>query len=245
MIQQYLNFTKCGNILYMETDDNEYYSKLYKYWDQLNPIKYVNKSQYEIMNHPIRDAIVKVLRRGIVDKNQKNRKRHVLSMQELLNEVNELLSHGNEEHENLKNTRLYYHVDILITNNIIQEATVIKIGRHYQAYYCRTAKGFILLDEDYSLDRVKFNQMHSSLIAAINDDIEEKNVKSLLNTIEKKNKEILNLRDSWITENANLISRLDIDMIDFVKIIEWYYYVHPDLLSLYQKLGKMLRLPGF
>ncbi|MHA2251209.1 MAG: hypothetical protein ACXAD7_12670 [Candidatus Kariarchaeaceae archaeon] len=224
-------------------------SKLYAYWNDEGTVKIhklISLEDYlKIDENPVRKAIIHVLREGIEDKSEFNReskKRYAMSMYELLPLVNEYLKKSDEKNfKPVKQTALYYHRDELDKAGFIKFAAKFVEGKRIVEYYCRTAKVFMVQDEESPY--FQSQQLINQLIKQISPEADNDELLELYTDLNESMDEARRKSRLWIKENENILNSLDTDLIELSNVLlDTLAFTHPKLSSTFKKLSTFLRL---
>ena len=215
---------------------------LYEHWANIEIIKYISKDTYiELDRQPIRDAIIKVLREGLPEG---NKKRHVLSLKELLPLVNNYLGKDESQLESdkmpLKLTSLYYHRDKLIEDQLLVEVAKFLEGKRYVSYYGRTAKAYIGKGSEKEII-IKTTSFIRETIMTVNPEANYLELDSLLSELENKLTSMDDFMETWIKKNEIQLIKNDIDIIKLIDIFSPYFLLVPDLQPIFVRLGKLMK----
>ncbi|MCY3410745.1 MAG: helix-turn-helix transcriptional regulator [Candidatus Heimdallarchaeota archaeon] len=207
---------------------------LLNHWKQIPSVKYMEDEVFKFMDHPIRTALVKILRQGIQDGDDI---RHVMSLKELLPEINKELQRG--KNEKIPITTLYYHKDKLLEAGIIEDVHQVLQGKTMEAYYGRTGKGFIGTKQfSAEMDQV---QILKNVLLAKNPELKVKEIEEIYDTFLKHGRWLDGKINQWIKENENLIEKNNLDIIE---IYEMFYTINPVPLEFHMDRLKISELMG-
>ena len=215
---------------------------LYDHWENIEVIKYVSKDTYlELDQQPIRDAMVKTLREGL---QEGTRKRHVLSLKELLPLVNNYLGKDKSSLESgkkpLKLTALYYHRDKLIEDKLLVEVAKFLEGKRYVSYYGRTAKAFIGSDPENEW-MLRTISLFRDAILAVNPNVDLGELDSTLSELERQLESTDDFMEIWIKKNEIQLMKNDIDIIRIIDTFSPYIVLIPSLQPIFISIGKLLK----
>jgi len=194
-------------------------SILFTFWKNLPIIKMIPSESFEyIRSHPIREAIVQVLRTGI---EVEEGTRHALTMNELKEPVEKILQQ-NQPDATLKLTAMYHHRDILIEKGFIREIAEFLEGKRYNSYYGRTARAFIG-EYDFEAKSKETNELTVTIIQHLQPDIDIDQLKEQLLLLEQEKYANHLALLEWIKDHVNLINELDLDALEVYDVLSRYY----------------------
>ncbi|MCE7736189.1 MAG: hypothetical protein GPJ54_15010 [Candidatus Heimdallarchaeota archaeon] len=187
------------------------FADLFQLWKDIPVVQTLQSSQYlfKSTSQPIQNSILKILRKGISDDN--NKKRHFLT-------ANELLEAVNVEIEGLQNaikiSMLYYHLDKLQEFQLVEFVYYIE-GRHKRKYFGRTAKFYLFGDPKEMDEKVEqYFSPISKLILHYNPNADIEKYKQIVNQIRDEESEFSSSLVTWMRENHELLYELEIDALD-------------------------------
>jgi len=115
---------------------------LYDFWDSLPGVKVLNVPSKVFTSHPVRSAILRVLREGLLEDDEatppSKKARHALNTKEIRRLLRET------EDIEMSQTNLYFHINLMERAGLIQVVSRILEGRHKVAYYGRVARTCLL-----------------------------------------------------------------------------------------------------
>ena len=137
---------------------------LYNFWETLPPLKTIPKAEDDVYGHKVRLQIIKLLRNGIIDESEEKRRRRALNAREILSILKELKikdEEGGSKTKKISLQSLYFHLQKLEEAELIQTVTILRKGSHNTAYYGRTARIYL------HMDNVKHKKKISKAFSAI------------------------------------------------------------------------------
>ena len=194
-------------------------SEFFSYWNKLPRIKYVRVSDYiESTDKKLRRMIMQSLTTGIADTNPETGKpqiRRVLSVKEIKESINQLLS------DDILQSSLYFHLDKLEKNGLIQEVFTMRRGKRFTTFYGKTAHMLLFEGEDdyetLLFESLKDNNIHE-LLKEFNPKISPKAIsKSIQELIEASNSDIDEFNE-WVKSHETVINLSTHNIIDFYKL---------------------------
>ncbi|NHJ87441.1 MAG: hypothetical protein FK734_18405 [Asgard group archaeon] len=216
---------------------------LYNYWHKLPYFKTMdtlNLSQVE--ESEVSNFIIKYIRDGIEDEfgriNNLSR-RHAFSAKELHTAY---AKKWKDQNYSLSN--FHFHINSLVKDGYLQEIAKILEGRHYIAYYGRTAIAFIGQYDNIltaSTTQEIFNPI-KQLIKNMNPEISLEMIDQIVD------ENIISMQDfyyrlfSWIEDKYPLIYKSKIDIKDFLQIAGHFSFFHYEFAKTSQKIGSLLDL---
>ncbi len=229
--------------------DNER-SILYSYWHEdstidifkIIPLDIYRKNQEK----PITSQILDLLRKGIEDNSDLNihgRRRYALSIHDILTIINQNIdeSTSNDEFKPIKKTALYYHRDYLLDSGLIKEVATFLEGKRHVTYYGRTAKAFIVSEDEreYFHNPDEFRKT----ILQFNPKYNEKALDILMDTLASKMKVINHKTKVWLQTFQSDINKLDSDVFELTNLVhDVYAYTDQSITKLFAEIGKLLKI---
>ncbi|MHA2032269.1 MAG: hypothetical protein ACW99A_03955 [Candidatus Kariarchaeaceae archaeon] len=220
-------------------------SELYDYWKDLPQIKMLTAEQYNKSKGVIRQSINRILSIGLeVAKPGRSDtlKRHALTAKEIRSLV--------EKRTNLTigKSNLYFHLQELEKLGLIR---VIDIaisnkgrGKKYSAYYGRTAKLFRF---DHDVERMKeeldllYRDEFVNFLKEMNPSIFDADILDVINGIKKINKVENDPFFNWLKKYEFILSRNNIDLNAFGRLIIFLHIYDPSVLDRISKLRKLMK----
>jgi DNA-binding transcriptional ArsR family regulator len=220
---------------------------LYSFWESLPPLKIVTRPEEEVYGHKVRLFIIRILRKGILDQLDKNRRRRALNAREILSNLKNLQPEETKDEEEALKIKdislqsLYFHLQKLEEAELVQTVTILRKGSHNTAYYGRTARIFL------HTDLVKTEKKISEAFAAIkqfakvkNPDLNEEKIDDFRNrylTREKRRSERIS---KWVIQYESLIVENNIDLTSFFRFMEILDTINPENIQLLKELQDIL-----
>ncbi len=211
---------------------------LYDFWESLPAVAVREIPSKVFTSHPVRPAILKVMREGILDQDATDRnvqkRRYALKPKE----IRKLL--GEREDIEMSQTNLYFHLNILEKEGLIQVVSRILEGRHKVAYYGRVARTIIHRDPEESLETYKrrFEEMRRLMKVKRPDfEIEQ------LDILSEELLEMKLRRDQalgeWMARNEALMNAEGIDSLIIFKFLKVIDSTHPDYVRFFRKIADL------
>lgn len=214
------------------------YDDIYQLWKDIPIVQTLSSSQYlfKATNQPIQNAILKILREGIIDHNDK--KRHFLTANELLEAVNLEIEGIQKE---IKISMLYYHLDKLQEFLLVEFVYYIE-GRHKRKFFGRTAKFYLFSDTKKEKEKIEsFFSPISKLIMHYNPKSDIEQYKQIVNQIIDQEKLFSKLLVTWMRENHELLYELDIDAFDLFTSLSSFITSQELFSQLFQPLKREMK----
>ena len=196
-------------------------------------VKMVPPETYMAINdHTIRNAIVYVLRKGILHEDVA-RRRYVLNINEIVTEINALRQQkklpphlqGLRESKVVKKTALYHHRDVLVELDLIREVASVLEGKRYVTYYARTARAFIADSQDATkLDA--YNEFVRTSAKAIKPKSSDVELDLMLQAMTDARLAAHQAIVLWLEEHVDIINANDLDAL---QLYEFLMYIHPKM----------------
>ncbi|MHA2101672.1 MAG: hypothetical protein ACW99A_23730, partial [Candidatus Kariarchaeaceae archaeon] len=218
----------------MDNEEDRIYNwdDLYQLWKDIPIIKTSSDvMDFKTSSHPIQYAITKILRRGIEEKT--GRKRHFLTANELLDEVNK----RREGIDNpIKISMLYYHLDKLIEVEFVKYVYHVE-GRHKRKYFGRTAKFYLFSDSEKENDKMKqYFSPISKLLVHFNPEINVEKYEKYVDEIKEAQSAFSNKLVEWMRENHELLFELEIDALELFSSLNSFLIGQSSIKKLYSPL---------
>ena len=216
---------------------------LYTYWHELPYFKTIdslNLSQVE--ESEVRSFIIKYIRAGLEDKFGKKynlSRRHAFTAKEL----HSAYTTTHEDHKySLSN--FHFHIKNLVKDGYLQEIVKLLDGRHYIAYYGRTAISFI-----GHYDNILTASTVQDLFGPIKQLIKKMNPELNHDTVDQLvDENLLLIQDfyfrlfSWVEDKYPLLYESKVDIKEFLKVVSHYALVHKEFAKSLEKIGSLLDL---
>jgi DNA-binding transcriptional ArsR family regulator len=221
---------------------------LYSFWESLPPLKIIPKPEEEVYGHEVRLNVIKILRKGILDQLDDNRRRRALSAREILSILKDMkieLKKGEEEAPKGKGISLqslYFHLQKLEEVELIQTVTILRKGSHNTAYYGRTARIYL------HTDPVKHEKKLSKAFLAIkqfakvkNPDLNEAKFDNFRERYLSREKQRSERISKWLTQYESLIVENDIDLTSFFQFMEILDTINTENIQILKELQDSLQ----
>ena len=196
-------------------------------------IKYVGIPKQTYESHPVRAAIMKILRVGLPEGRPNNR--YALNAKEIKNLLKE------KEKIEISITNLYFHIHKLLAAEFITEIETVKEKRHKIAYYGRSARIVIFYDSEHQVR--KYQDMFSEfgnfmkLLNPSFDLVELKNISEQYFELTEKRVEKLAY---WLAQYEDLIDNANLDFINILDVLKLIDTSDPEYSFIIAKLKKNL-----
>ena len=210
---------------------------LFEYWRDLKRIQLMDVPSDIIESHPVRPAIMKILRAGIPDEGESGRLRHALNTKEIQRALLDRDGIKMSQHS------LYFHLKKLEEIGYIKVVARILEGRHNVAYYGRTSRALLRRDPEESLEKYeKWLQEMGRLVKAKKPEFDVEQLKGLA----EEYLGIMRRRDralgEWMASNEELIYEAGIDSYSLFKFIQAMDVVAPENLEFIRKVREIFEM---
>ncbi|MCH8905510.1 MAG: helix-turn-helix transcriptional regulator [Candidatus Heimdallarchaeota archaeon] len=247
------NHHMSNEIIQADTEETDHSIQI-DFWTDLPIVKEFETDLYwKVVAPSPRGIIIDILVEGIWTihpKTRDKRKRRALSATEILDRLN-----GNEKkgikgrlasEDIVKRTNLYFHLEKLEENEVIEVIDTTTTGKRTTTYYGRTAKIVIPKGDlkHYHQNAVMNLDDFDELLTRINPDLkvtELKETKELASRI--YNYGYSKQMDQWFSENQENLRGLEMDfrkLYDFLSILLRY---DEDAIKGLRRIAKYLKLP--
>lgn len=214
---------------------------LYDFWDSLPGVKVLNVPSKVFTSHPVRSAILRVLREGLLEDDEatppSKKARHALNTKEIRRLLRET------EDIEMSQTNLYFHINVMERAGLIQVVSRILEGRHKVAYYGRVARTIIQRDPEDSLETYKrrFEEI-GRLIGVKRPGFDTAQLDPLpieLLEIKKRRDRALG---EWMARNEALMNAEGIDSLSIFEFLKVIDSVDPEYVRFFRKVADLLDL---
>lgn len=214
---------------------------LYDFWDSLPGVKVLNVPSKVFTSHPVRSAILRVLREGLLEDDEatppSKKARHALNTKEIRRLLRET------EDIEMSQTNLYFHINLMERAGLIQVVSRILEGRHKVAYYGRVARTIIQRDPEDSLETYKrrFEEI-GRLIGVKRPGFDTAQLDPLpieLLEIKKRRDRALG---EWMARNEALMNAEGIDSLSIFEFLKVIDSVDPEYVRFFRKVADLLDL---
>ncbi|MFX0185566.1 MAG: hypothetical protein ACFE95_20975 [Candidatus Hodarchaeota archaeon] len=221
---------------------------LYSFWESLPPLKIISRPEEEVYGHKVRLNIIRILRKGILDQPDNNRRRRALNAREILSIVKEMQTEEKKDEEEGPKTKdislqsLYFHLQKLEEAELIQTVTILRKGSHNTAYYGRTAR--IFLHTDPVKNEKKISQAFSAIkqFAKVkNPDLNEEKIDDFLERYLSREKQRSERISKWLIQYESLIVENNIDLSSIFKSLEILDAINPENVQILKELQDTLK----
>ncbi|MFX1514228.1 MAG: winged helix-turn-helix domain-containing protein [Promethearchaeota archaeon] len=212
---------------------------LFEFWKSVPIVQIIpdpHASLFKFINQDVRGAILDLLREGIEDeiKAGTKRRRFSLNARELQKYVNNRLLTP------IKLSNIYFHLQKLEKQNLIQVVAIKKEGKHHAAYYGRTAKFFIFNDTSKEIRTIMRQTLHT-LIARINPKWENRRINLLLDNFFNHKENQFKSALAWIEKHEDLLTNLEVDIGEIYFLLEHLGISDSQISSSYRQLAESLQ----
>jgi hypothetical protein len=211
-------------------------SILYEFWEDLPKTKFVEISKDVLRTHPSRSAIIKILRKGLTDKDT-NTIRHAMNADEILSSL------INDFKIKMTKTGLYFHLGTLEEVGLIFIVTRILEGRHKVAYYTRTAQHLFIRDTTSRLEAYERQLKElENLAKAIPLHKSLHNLSRIPGEFQRVKMEREQALGEWLVKHEEIINEKGLNISDLFDALKMIDTVNPDYVKLLSSLLKSLQI---
>lgn len=215
---------------------------LYDFWSKLPYIKVLDPEVYEDRKNPIRNAIIKILKKGILekDKNGNEIRRYAMSAKEILT----IIKKKKIVDKKYDISSLYFHVKRGLDVEVIQKVAIIPERNHNITYYGRTAQNFLssrTADPKYGEKFRKEASKIADLMINIDSNFNKQKFLELTDDYLIYVKKRDNRINQVLKENEEFIQTAELgikEVYDFLKLID----VHKQKSKILEELSGLLPL---
>jgi hypothetical protein len=221
---------------------------LYSFWESLPPLKIIPKPEEEVYGHKVRLNVIRILRKGILDQIDDNRRRRALNAREILSLLKDMKIKGEKDEEEAQKAKgislqsLYFHLQKLEEVELIQTVTILRKGSHNTAYYGRTARIYL------HMDNVKHEKKLSKAFLAIkqfarvkNPELNEKALDDIREKYLSREKQRSERISKWLTQYESLIVENDIDLTSLFQFMEILDTINTENIQILKELHDTLQ----
>ena len=216
---------------------------LYTYWNTLPHFKTMESSNFSQMEESkVKSFILKYIRDGLEDdfgKKFQLSRRHAFKAKELHTAY--LKKYQSQEYS-LSN--FHFHIKSLVKDGYLKEIIKLLEGRHYVAYYGRTALNF-LPEYDNILTDPNIQEVFGPLkllAKDMNPEIDSETIDQLID------ENLLLIQDfyfrlfSWLKDKYPLLYKSKVDIRKLVDVIGHYAFFHNKFARSSEKIGILIGL---
>jgi DNA-binding transcriptional ArsR family regulator len=214
---------------------------LYDFWDSLQGAKVLNVPSKVFTSHPVRSAILRVLREGMLEDDEATpplkKARHALNTKEIRRLLRET------EDIEMSQTNLYFHLNVMKRAGLIQVVSRILEGRHKVAYYGRVARTIIQRDPEDSLETYKkrFEEI-GRLIGVKQPGFDTTQLDSMPGELLEIKKRRDRALGEWMARNEALMNAEGIDSLSVFGFLKAIDSVNPEYVQFFRKVADLLEL---
>lgn len=234
-----VNLISISEKLGIETmsDEKDERRVLFEYWRDLKRLQLMEVPSEIIESHPVRPAIMKILRVGIPDEKESGKQRHALNTKEIMRTLRDKDGIKISQHS------LYFHLNKLEEIGYIKVVARLREGRHNVAYYGRTSRTLLRRDPEESLEKYeKWLQEMGMLVKAKRPEFDT----SQLNGLAEEYLGIMRRRDralgEWMASNEELIYEVGVDPYSLFKFIQAMDVTDPEHLEFIRKVRELFEI---
>ena len=215
---------------------------MYEFWSKLPYIKVLDPEVYEDRKNPIRNAIIKLLRKGVPekDKNGNEIRRYAMSAKEILTIIKKMKIVDRK----YDISSLYFHIKRGLDVEVIQKVAIIPEGNHNITYYGRTAQNFLssrTANPKYAEKFQKEASKIADLMISIDSNFNKQKFLELTDDYLIYVKKRDNRINQVLKENEEFIQTAELgikEVYDFLRLID----VHQQKLKILEELSGLLPL---
>ena len=219
------------------SDEKDKRRVLFEYWRDLKRLQLMEVPSEIIESHPVRPAIMKILRVGIADEKESGKLRHALNTKEIMKTLLDRNGIKISQHS------LYFHLNKLEEIGYIRVVARLREGRHNVAYYGRTSRTLLRRDPEESLEKYEnWLQEMGKLLKAKRPEFDMNQLKGLA----EEYLGIMRSRDralgEWMASNEELIYEAGLDPYSLFKFIQSMDVTDPEYLRFIRKVRGLFEL---
>ena len=219
------------------SDESDERRVLFDYWKDLKRLQLMDVPSEIIESHPVRPAIMKILRAGIPDERESGKLRHALNTKEIMKTL--------LDRDGIKMSlhNLYFHINKLEEIGYIKVVARILEGRHNVAYYGRTARSILRRDPEESLEKYErwFQEM-GRLAKAKRPEFDMDQLEGLA----EEYLGIMRRRDraqgEWMASNEELIYQGGIDSYSIFEFIQAMDVMDSEYIGFIKKVRELFEI---
>jgi DNA-binding transcriptional ArsR family regulator len=212
---------------------------LLDHWEEIPAVVLIEASGKVFKSHPVREAILTVLREGIeeeqADDPERSIQRHALSPKE----IKKLL--GERQGIDMSQTNLYFHLNTLEKTGAIKVVTKLTEGRHRVTYYGRVAHLILPRDPEESL--VTYRKLFGELMKFVKTkrpDIDAAELQGLPEEYLRVKMKKDRLMANWLSKQDPLMDREGIDGTLIYKLLKDVYSLDPENIRLLHRIADLI-----
>ncbi|MFX0113843.1 MAG: hypothetical protein ACFFB3_04800 [Candidatus Hodarchaeota archaeon] len=234
----------------------EAFQVLYSFWESLPEAAFIEISEKISHSHPVRPAIMKILREGIIEyfdrKKTEGIRRYALNSKEIMDILNTEDKEVREKYRlndmqlmeviPISRTNLYFHLDKLEEFGFIKEVAKILEGRHKITYYGRTSRLFFLEDPNKKLNYYKdlLNEF-SAFSKILGQRIDQEHVSQAVQEYAETRRRYKQVIAKWIGKNSKQIYENNLDVNKIMKAILLISSTNPSIAVPLKKLNMLFQ----
>ena len=219
------------------SDEKDERRVLFEYWRDLKRLQLMEVPSEIIESHPVRPAIMKILRVGIADEKESGKLRHALNTKEIMKTLLDRNGIKISQHS------LYFHLNKLEEIGYIRVVARLREGRHNVAYYGRTSRTLLRRDPEESLEKYEnWLQEMGKLLKAKRPEFDMNQLKGLaeeyLGIVRSRDRAL----GEWMASNEELIYEAGLDPYSLFKFIQAMDVTDPEYLRFIRKVRGLFEL---
>lgn len=231
----------------IQDEQNEEFAKLFDFWADLPVLLTLESDEYEKLLKPYpRGEILDILVEGMQENHpvtNELRSRRALSASEIMSKLNERASEKGVEE--IKKSNLYFHIQKLEDNGLIEARFKVEKGKRTTHYYIRTAK-IVTMDAHNKYDdtaNILNDKEFLKFLKILNPDVSLDEIQRATRLANKKNdwKKIDILRP-WLREHERELRDMDFDMRKLFDLISTLLRFNEKTMEGLNLLSKYLKL---
>jgi len=226
-----------------DTTIEEKKKSLYTYWHELPFFKTMDSLDLsKVEESEVSSFIIKYIRDGMEDKFGKRNnlsRRHAFTAKELHAAYTK-----KRRSQKFSQSNFHFHIKSLVEGGYLKEVVKILEGRHYSAYYGRTAISFIGQYDNVLTEatvQAVFGPL-KELMKDMNPEIDSGTINQLID------ENLLAMQDfyyrvfSWMEDKYPFLYKSKIDLQMFLRIVGHYSFFHEKFSGISKKIGSLLDL---
>ncbi|MFX0116830.1 MAG: hypothetical protein ACFFB3_19940 [Candidatus Hodarchaeota archaeon] len=225
---------------------------LYTHWKALPAIKSIEASAEEVYgktNFLVRRSVVRILRTGIIEEFQsQKRRRHALTAQEILERLPKYLE-GQSEIKTPSLTNLYFHLEKLEHGQVklIQPVAILREKRKKRrfpiTYYGRTARIFLYTGSKGHLEeKATLFSAIAQLMKRLQPEVQLDSLNGLLEKVVTFQKTRAVQISEWIVKHDDHLLDGNILPGDILDCLGMLDAIHPEYQKILKEISELLQL---
>lgn len=221
-------------------DSGEVCPELYSFEENIPKFKFINMPKDFNKSHPVRPAIMGILREGIDDDTSiegKTRRRYALTAREI---KHLLKKNSKAKISNLSYTNLYFHLNKLVGIGAVKVVAYVIEKSHRIAYYGRSAHVIFTSDPEAEIQEYqkKFAEF-GKLVTALWPDVNIEELKTLPEKYQRYKLKRAEEFALWIAENESIIRREKLSLPLIFDVLNLIDTLNPEYKAVLNSLVKI------